>query len=72
MAGNVSEWVQDVYRPMTLMDADDVAPFNGNKFKTIAKNDNTAKLRIDSTGRVKMRDVTDAKARTVVTTKEVM
>jgi sulfatase modifying factor 1 len=62
MAGNVSEWVQDVYRPMTLMDADDVAPFRGNKFRAIAKNEN-GEAEIDSTGRVKMRDVTDAESK---------
>jgi formylglycine-generating enzyme required for sulfatase activity len=28
MAGNVSEWVQDVYRPLSSMDYDDMpAPF---------------------------------------------
>ena len=26
MAGNVSEWVVDVYRPLTHLDVDDVAP----------------------------------------------
>jgi len=62
MAGNVSEWVQDVYRPMTLMDADDVAPFRGNKFRTILKNEN-GEAEIDSMGRVKMRDVTDAESK---------
>ncbi len=32
MAGNVSEWVLDVYRPMTQMDASDFRPFRGNKY----------------------------------------
>src|SRR5688572_26621405 len=62
MAGNVSEWVQDVYRPLTLMDADDVAPFRGNKFRTIQKNEN-GEAEIDSLGRVKMRDVTDEESK---------
>ena len=62
MAGNVSEWVQDVYRPMTLMDADDVAPFRGNKFKTLYKNE-SGETEIDSVGRVKYRDVTDAESK---------
>lgn len=62
MAGNVSEWVQDVYRPMTLMDADDVAPFRGNKFQTLYKNEN-GETEIDSVGRVKMRDVTDEESK---------
>ena len=34
MAGNVSEWVLDVYRPLTSQDADEFRPFRGNVFKT--------------------------------------
>ena len=34
MAGNVSEWVLDVYRPLTSEDADEFRPFRGNVFKT--------------------------------------
>lgn len=34
MAGNVSEWVMDVYRPLSLEDDDDFRPFRGNVFKT--------------------------------------
>ena len=34
MAGNVSEWVMDVYRPTTSEDADEFRPFRGNVFKT--------------------------------------
>ena len=34
MAGNVSEWVMDVYRPLTSEDYDDFRPFRGNVFKT--------------------------------------
>lgn len=33
MAGNVSEWVMDTYRPLTLTDMDDYNPFRGNVFK---------------------------------------
>lgn len=32
MAGNVSEWVLDTYRPMTGQDADDFRPFRGNVY----------------------------------------
>ena len=38
MAGNVSEWVLDVYRPMTETQ-DDFMPFRGNVFKDMKKND---------------------------------
>lgn len=59
MAGNVSEWVQDVYRPLSLLDYDDMpAPFRGNKYQKLYKNDN-GEAEIDSMGRVKMVDVTD-------------
>ncbi len=34
MAGNVSEWVMDVYRPLTSEVADGFMPFRGNKFQT--------------------------------------
>ena len=34
MAGNVSEWTMDVYRPNTLQDADEFRPFRGNVFRT--------------------------------------
>ncbi len=34
MAGNVSEWVQDVYRPNSLDDVADFSPFRGNVYKT--------------------------------------
>lgn len=62
MAGNVAEWVFDVYRPLTLMDADDVAPVRGNRFMKLYKNDQ-GEAEIDSTGRVKMVQVTDEESR---------
>lgn len=34
MAGNVSEWVMDVYRPMSSEDVDEFRPFRGNVFQT--------------------------------------
>lgn len=34
MAGNVSEWVLDVYRPLTSEDYDQFRPFRGNVYKT--------------------------------------
>jgi gliding motility-associated lipoprotein GldJ len=61
MAGNVSEWVQDVYRPMTNLDLaseDETNPLRGNRYKTLYKNQN-GEAEIDSLGKVKMRDVTD-------------
>jgi len=34
MAGNVSEWVLDVYRPLNETDNDDFRPYRGNVFST--------------------------------------
>ncbi len=34
MAGNVAEWVMDVYRPLSSEDFDEYSPFRGNVFKT--------------------------------------
>lgn len=34
MAGNVSEWVMDVYRPLSFEDVSDLNPYRGNVFKT--------------------------------------
>jgi gliding motility-associated lipoprotein GldJ len=34
MAGNVNEWVMDVYRPLSSEDFDEFRPFRGNVFKT--------------------------------------
>ncbi len=63
MAGNVSEWVQDVYRPMSTLDYDDMpAPYRGNRFQKIYKNAN-GEAEVDSTGRVKMVDVTDEESK---------
>ncbi|HEX6335039.1 MAG TPA: SUMF1/EgtB/PvdO family nonheme iron enzyme [Flavisolibacter sp.] len=72
MAGNVSEWVFDVYRPMTSLDLasnnDDVAPVRGNKYQKLyvkdpAATDPNDRFERDSMGRMKMVDVTDAESR---------
>jgi gliding motility-associated lipoprotein GldJ len=38
MAGNVSEWVLDIYRPLTFEDVEDFRPFRGNVFEEYDKN----------------------------------
>ncbi|MCF8297207.1 MAG: SUMF1/EgtB/PvdO family nonheme iron enzyme [Saprospiraceae bacterium] len=38
MAGNVSEWVLDVYRPLSLEDFTDFRPYRGNVFETQVRN----------------------------------
>ena len=49
MAGNVSEWVMDVYRAATITDADEFRPFRGNVFVTQVKDstDGTIATNID-------------------------
>jgi len=41
MAGNVSEWVQDVYRPMSYQDFDDLNPMRRDGFLDDARNYNS-------------------------------
>lgn len=60
MAGNVSEWVRDVYRPMSTLDYDDMPNvFRGNEFTKIYKNDNGEAEIDEVTGKVKTVKVTD-------------
>lgn len=64
MAGNVSEWVQDVYRPLTsttLRDAEnhDLNPFRGNVYKEIIKDEYGNVVEKDSLGRLKYRYIAD-------------
>ncbi|MFT7344508.1 MAG: gliding motility-associated lipoprotein GldJ, partial [Lentimonas sp.] len=42
MAGNVSEWVMDVYRPLSSEDFDEFRPFRGSVFKTKVLNNEGA------------------------------
>ena len=53
MSGNVSEWVADVYRPLTSIEADDFNPLRGNIFKKVDMSAGQGNLR-DSLGRIKM------------------
>jgi len=57
MAGNVSEWVADVYRPLTSSDGDDFNYYRGNNFQRIDLS--SGKAERDSLGRIKYRDETE-------------
>lgn len=59
MAGNVSEWVMDVYRPYTSTDANDFNTFRGNQFQTLQLDDDGLPMEKDSLGRPRYRDVTE-------------
>jgi gliding motility-associated lipoprotein GldJ len=52
MAGNVNEWVADVYRPLSSEDVEDFRPFRGNVFTDIARDAEGNVLPKDSLGRV--------------------
>ncbi len=62
MAGNVSEWVEDVYRPLTYEDFDEFNPFRGNVFQTLKTDEEGNVAEKDSLGRLQYRDVTDDEA----------
>jgi sulfatase modifying factor 1 len=59
MCGNVSEWVADVYRPLTPSDASDFNYFRGNKFTKLYKNGTGEYERDSSTGHLKRVDISD-------------
>lgn len=62
MAGNVSEWVLDVYRPLAFNDVNDLHPFRGNVFKTQERDAEGFLAEKDSLGHMKYRDVTPEEA----------
>ncbi|GAB4252797.1 MAG: gliding motility lipoprotein GldJ [Vicingaceae bacterium] len=57
MAGNVSEWVMDVYRPLSLEDMDDFRPFRGNVYKTKVLDEEGQIAEKDSLGKIQYRNV---------------
>lgn len=63
MAGNVSEWVMDVYRPLSFEDFSDFRPFRGNVFETQVRDADGVLEDKDSLGRIRMREVTVAESK---------
>jgi len=62
MAGNVAEWVLDVYRPLNFEDVSDYAPFRGNVFQTKVTDAQGYLVPKDSLGRIKYRNVSTEEA----------
>lgn len=62
MSGNVSEWVADVYRPLTSTDGEDFNIYRGNVFKQVDKSGGEGNLR-DDKGRIKMIAESDSSLR---------
>jgi gliding motility-associated lipoprotein GldJ len=52
MAGNVNEWVLDVYRPMTFNDVDEFNPFRGNVYTDLVRDANGQVANKDKLGRL--------------------
>ncbi|EJF52384.1 hypothetical protein SapgrDRAFT_0641 [Saprospira grandis DSM 2844] len=62
MAGNVNEWVRDVYRPttsLTLEDNNELNSFRGNVFTQVERNSNGTPVGVDSIGRLKYKPLDD-------------
>jgi len=64
MAGNVNEWVQDVYRPMTSttlrdVETQDLNSFRGNVFTQIERDQDGKPVGLDSLGRLKYKPMDD-------------
>ncbi len=59
MAGNVNEWVLDVYRDLSYEDMDEFRPFRGNVYQTQDRDEEGLIAEKDSLGRIKYHDVTD-------------
>ena len=60
MGGNVSEWVADVYRPMTSEDVDGFNPFRGNVYTDLRRDANGAVVGKDRLGRLYIDTVKEA------------
>ncbi len=61
MAGNVNEWVADVYRPLSFEDVSGFNPYRGNEFDKLYRNAD-GNTEIDSLGRLKTVPITEKDA----------
>ncbi len=59
MAGNVNEWVADVYRPLSSYDVAEFNPYRGNVFKTPLLDEEGNVAEKDSLGRIRYRSQKD-------------
>jgi formylglycine-generating enzyme len=59
MAGNVNEWVMDVYRPLTYDDMDGFNPFRGNVYTDLRRDANGNIVGKDKLGRLYVDTVKD-------------
>jgi formylglycine-generating enzyme len=61
MAGNVNEWVADVYRPLSFEDVSGFNPYRGNEFEKLYRNAD-GNTEVDSLGRLKKVAITEKDA----------
>jgi formylglycine-generating enzyme len=59
MAGNVNEWVADVYRPLSFADTEEFSPFRGNVFQTKVLDEEGMVVDKDEFGEIRYREETD-------------
>lgn len=59
MAGNVNEWVADVYRPLSNEDTHEFSPFRGNVFETKILDEEGYVVEKDEYGEIRYRQETD-------------
>jgi formylglycine-generating enzyme required for sulfatase activity len=59
MGGTVSEWVLEVYRPLSLEDFSDYNPYRGNVFKNAVRDQDGFLVDKDSLGRIRYEEVPD-------------
>ncbi len=59
MAGNVNEWVQDIYRPLSAEDVDGFNPFRGNVYTDLSRDANGNVLTKDDLGKMRVDTVND-------------
>ncbi|GAO28184.1 GldJ protein [Geofilum rubicundum JCM 15548] len=59
MAGNVNEWVADVYRPLSFADTEEFSPFRGNVFETKVLDEEGMVVDKDEFGEIRYREETD-------------
>lgn len=65
MAGNVNEWVMDVYRPLSFSDFNEFRPFRGNVFMEPEIKVEDGKIKYvtnDTTGRLQMKPIREEMA----------
>jgi len=62
MAGNVNEWVLDVYRPLSFEDFEEFRPFRGNVFKKLVRDENGEIAQKDSLGRLRYEEIGEEEA----------